>query len=134
MLFCLLLSVILFGHIIDDLLATCVIIRFFIFVNWKILDGQINLIHVCACTRVTFLSFSAFPWSNFVLASNKRAQFIRITYLCNVYPLEPHFYIAKLVYAGVYLFFLILLQNIDCGYSLELPRPGDSNVYPQSVF
>ena len=34
---------------------------------------------------------------------------------CNVYPLEPHFYIAKLGYAGVYLFFLFLLQNIDCG-------------------
>ena len=31
-------------------------------------------------------------------------------------PLEPHFYIAKLGYAGVYLFFLFLLQNIDCGY------------------
>ena len=35
----------------------------------------------------------------------------------NVYPLEPHFYIAKLGYVGVYLFFLFLLQNIDCGYS-----------------
>ena len=27
-------------------------------------------------------------------------------------------YIVKLGYAGVYLFFLFLLQNIDCGYSL----------------
>ena len=35
---------------------------------------------------------------------------------CNVYPLEPHFYIAKLGYAEVYLFFLFLLQNIDCGF------------------
>ena len=35
---------------------------------------------------------------------------------CNVYPIEPHFYIAKLGYAGVYLFFLFLLQNVDCGY------------------
>ena len=35
---------------------------------------------------------------------------------CNVYPLEPHFYIVKLGFAGVYLFFLFLLQNIDCGY------------------
>ena len=26
-----------------------------------------------------------------------------------------------------------LCQNIDCGYSLELPRRGGSNVYPQSV-
>ena len=46
---------------------------------------------------------------------------IRKTCPCNVYPLEPHFYIAKLGYAGVYLFFLFLLQNIDCGYSLEPP-------------
>ena len=52
----------------------------------------------------------------------------------NVYPLEPHYYIAKLGYAGVYLFFLFLLQNIDCGYSLEPPWRGGSNVYPQSMF
>ena len=52
-------------------------------------------------------------------------------------PLEPHFYIEKkkkLGLAGVYLFFLFLLQNIDCGYSLEPPRRGGSNVYPQSMF
>ena len=36
--------------------------------------------------------------------------------------------------SAVYLFFLFLLQNIDCGYSLELPRRGGSNVYPQSMF
>ena len=47
---------------------------------------------------------------------------IRITCPCNVYPLIPHFYIAKLGYAGECLFFLILLQNIDCGYPLEPPR------------
>ena len=41
---------------------------------------------------------------------------------CNIYPLLPHFYIAKLGYAEVYLFFLFLLLNIDCGYSLEPPR------------
>ena len=29
---------------------------------------------------------------------------------------------------------LILLQNIDCGYSLEPPRRGGSNVYPLSMF
>ena len=52
----------------------------------------------------------------------------------SLYPRKPHFYIAKLGYAGVYLFFLFLLQNIDCGYSLEPPRRGGSNVYPQSMF
>ena len=30
--------------------------------------------------------------------------------------------------------FQILAQNIDCGYSLEPPRRGSSNMYPQSVF
>ena len=34
-------------------------------------------------------------------------------------PLKPHSYIAKLGYAGVYLFFLFLLQNIYCGYSVR---------------
>ena len=54
---------------------------------------------------------------------------------CRIYPLKPHFYIVKLGFAGVYLFFfLFLLQNIDCGYSLEPPRRGGSNVYPQSMF
>ena len=52
----------------------------------------------------------------------------------NVFPLEPHFYIEKLGFAGVYIFFSFLLQNIDCGYSLEPPRRGGSNVYPQSMF
>ena len=30
--------------------------------------------------------------------------------------------------------FHISAQNIDCGYSLELPRIGGSNEYPHSMF
>ena len=30
--------------------------------------------------------------------------------------------------------FLIFAQNIDSGYTLELPRRGSSNEYPQSMF
>ena len=30
--------------------------------------------------------------------------------------------------------FLILAQNIDCGYMLEPPRRSGSNEYPQSMF
>ena len=30
--------------------------------------------------------------------------------------------------------FHISAQNIDCGYSLELPRRGGSNQYPQSMY
>ena len=34
-------------------------------------------------------------------------------------PIDTHFYIENLVFAGIFLIFLFLLQNIDCGYSLE---------------
>ena len=36
---------------------------------------------------------------------------------------KPHFCIVKLGFAGVYLFFFILIQNIDCRYSLEQHVP-----------
>ena len=49
-------------------------------------------------------------------------------------PLKPHFYIVKLGFTGVYIIFLISVQNIDCGYSLEPPRRGGSNEYPQYMF
>ena len=52
------------------------------------------------------------------------------TYLYNFDPLKPHFYIVKLGFTGVYIIFLFLLKDIDCGYSLELPRRGSSNEYP----
>ena len=41
---------------------------------------------------------------------------------CNVYPLTPPLYIVKLGFTGVYIIFLFLLQNINCGYSLEPPQ------------
>ena len=37
-------------------------------------------------------------------------------------PIIPHFRAVKLGYEGVYLFFLSVLQNKVCGYSLEPPR------------
>ena len=49
-------------------------------------------------------------------------------------PLKPHFYVVKLGFTGVYIIFLISIQNIDCGYSLEPSRRGGSNEYPQSMF
>ena len=51
-----------------------------------------------------------------------RYQLIIKTSPCNEDPLTPHFYIVKLGFTGVYFFFLFLLQNIDCGYSLEPPH------------
>ena len=61
-------------------------------------------------------------------------QYITKTCLYNFNPLKPHFYIVKLGFAGVHIIFLISVQNIDCGYSLEPPRRGGSNEYPQSMF
>ena len=40
---------------------------------------------------------------------------------------------VKLRFTRVYIF-LFLLENIDCVYSLEPPRQGDSNENPQSMF
>ena len=56
------------------------------------------------------------------------------TCLYNFDPLKPHCYIVKLGFTGVYIIFHISAQNIDCGYSLEPPRRGGSNEYPQSMF
>ena len=60
----------------------------------------------------------------------------RITKTClyNFDPRKPHFYIVKLGFTGVYIIFLISAQNIDCGYSLEPPRRGGSNEYPQQKY
>ena len=62
------------------------------------------------------------------------SAYIAKTCLYNFDPRKPHFYIVKLGFTGVYIIFLMSAQNIDCGYSLEPPRRGGSNEYPQSMF
>ena len=49
-------------------------------------------------------------------------------YTENLKPKTEHFQIKILM------IFIISAQNIDCGYSLEPPRRGGSNEYPQSIF
>ena len=65
---------------------------------------------------------------------NKFAFFL-ITKTCLYHfdTLKPHFYIVKLVLSEVYIIFFSA-YNIDCTYSLELPRRDGSNEYPQSMF
>ena len=65
--------------------------------------------------------------------SKKNKNITKTTYIM-FDPLKPHFYIEKQGFTGVYIIFLFLLKNIDCGYSLELPHQGGSNEYPQSMF
>ena len=50
--------------------------------------------------------------------------FITKTRLYNFDPLKPHFYVENIIFYVEYIIFLILLNNIDCGYSLEPPRRG----------
>ena len=40
----------------------------------------------------------------------------------------------KIFSRNIFLIFLNFAQNIDCGYTLEPPRRGGSNEYPQSMF
>ena len=47
---------------------------------------------------------------------------------CNI---QRFFKLLKLKIFGI---FLIFAQKIDCGYTLEPPRGGGSNEYPQSMF
>ena len=75
----------------------------------------------CTCSKVCFLTFRLI------------FSVITKTWLYNFDPLKPHFYIVKLGFTGVYIF-LFLLENIDCWYSLEPPRQGGSNEYPQYMF
>ena len=53
-------------------------------------------------------------WNRGEIAPN-----ITKTRLYHFDPLKPHFYIVKLGFTGVYIIFLVLLKNIDCGYSLD---------------
>ena len=39
----------------------------------------------------------------------------------------------KIFIEKIRIFFIFSAQNIDCGYSLELPRRGSSNEYTQSM-
>ena len=87
---------------------------------------------IMSCFAVLLLFILAVLISLFLLFKTNCT--ITKTRLYNFDPLEPHFYIVKLGLTGYTLFFIFLLKNIDCGYSLEPPRWGGSNEYPQSMF
>ena len=62
---------------------------------------------------------------SFYLASRKHAY----SNILKISPPKPESFQIKILE-----FFHISARNIDCGYSLEPPRQGDSNEYPQSMF
>ena len=56
------------------------------------------------------------------------------TCLYNFDHLKPHLYVVELGFTWVYIIFLIYAQIHRLWYSLEPPRRGGSNEYPQSMF
>ena len=95
-----------------------------------------TLKHTLFCCLYSF----PFLWRNKKIYSRSITKYdslttpITKTCLYNTDPLKPHFYTVKLGFTGVYIIFLIALKNIVCRYSLEPPRWGGSNEYPQSMF
>ena len=88
----------------------------------------------CTRTSARRVPFYMTRFDNVPIAHSGKGDCIKgITKTCryNFDPLKPHFYIVKL---GFILFCLFLLNKIECGYSLEPPRRGGSNEYPQSMF
>ena len=59
---------------------------------------------------------------------------IKKTYLYNFNSLKPHFCKVKLGFTGVYIIFTYFCSKHKLWYSLEPPRRGGSNEYPQSMF
>ena len=67
----------------------------------------------------------------------RRENYVKLC-LYNFDPLKPHFYIVILEFTWVYIiiffFYFCWKKNVNCGYTLEPHRRGDSNVYPQLSF
>ena len=100
-------------------------------------DSSCKLETVCIKSLILFFGKhkkNTINWSSAVFAHRVKLSFTKLC-LYNIDPLKPHFYIVKLGFkrCTIY-FFLFLLQNIDCGYSLEPPRRGGSNMLSQSMF
>ena len=82
-------------------------------------------------------TYEIYIWFNALLEKSYFSfLIIPITKTClyNVDPLKPHFYIVKLGFIGVYIIFRISAQKHRLWYSLERPRWGSYNEYPQSMF
>ena len=113
--------------------------------------------HVCVhriypkCSNIQVWANSADPdqtapkgavWSGSSLFADPSQHFRRIHDVVVRFTLRKHAYSnilkhyhqkMKIFRRKILIFFIFLLKNRDCGYSLEPPRRGGSNEYPQSM-
>ena len=89
---------------------------------------------VRACPEGTFLHDGAPVIINHFIIQLYHVFPVRKQTYVILTPLNPTFIKSNWGLQGYTLFFLFLLKNINCGYSLEPPRQGGSNEYPQSMF
>ena len=100
----------------------------FILARFVVICAISSFTHYFRCRNIVF---SCLPDKNFLCFCS---------YLTHV--VSPRFFfLVTLIFIAVYLQIKknhnichISVQNIDCGYSLELPHRGGSNEYPQSMF
>ena len=84
---------------------------------------------------LSFVVIFTLFWS-FADSKGKHHENISIHYENTPIQIYRHFHLQKLKIFRYknYDIFHVSAQNIDCGYSLEPPRRGGSNEYPQSMF
>ena len=97
-------------------------------------SGNDSCVYGQCCSTTRELAYISFDCMTNGPEDSISYNIIMKTCIYNVDPLKPHFHTVKLGFTGVYIIFLFLLKNIDCGYSLEPPRRDGSNEYPQSMF
>ena len=78
-------------------------------------------IHILQCTMILYAG------SEYLDQPKQQIRYITKTYLYNVDPLKPHFYIVKLGFTGVYIIFLISAQKHRLWVLVRTE-------YPQSMF
>ena len=119
-------------------------------VHWQTVQTQIKrrgtrpLIRICTvCLNYSKLRVK---WNNLkspsrtVFPANIQRQWVHQCYQCFHYENTPiqicrTFHLQKVNFSDEKFWYChISAQNIGCGYSLEPPRRGGSNEYPQSMF
>ena len=65
---------------------------------------------------------------------NTPMQYTEMFWVVKNLKFHKNFFFYIFLFFFFFFFFFFFAQNIDCGYTLEPPRRGGSNVHPQSKF